>query len=333
MANVMPQKGVVMSTDAEVKTNKPSKTWMLSCGLLCLGILIYGFIGEREASGNLGFLVGYNLPIAIFIGGLLHLAFRHRETQSTGWLGAGLIFVSLLISSLLSASQAQHNMQVGAGEVERSLTEATATSNSPSATPIAVSSAPVASGEAGKLEAALKSMINRSVAQRQEYERELDAIGWSKILDAERIRKDTGLTESKALIRQARDIVSKYRGRTDELFSQVRRDIETSGLKPESLRDALAGFDSTSAQGKARSSELWSLEEQTLSQVENIFTLLATKRESWQVQKSQILFNNQGDLDLFNSYLTRIGEITAQQQALQNAGARRTQDGLKRLAQ
>lgn len=113
----------------------------------------------------------------------------------------------------------------------------------------------------------------------------------------------------------------------------MRRDIETSGLKPEHLRDALAGFDNTAAQGKARASELWSLEEQALSQVENIFTLLAAKRNSWQVQQSQILFNNQSDLDLFNSYLTRIGEITAQQRALQNAGARRTQEGLRRLTQ
>lgn len=318
-----------MSTGAELRVGKPSKAWMLSCGLLCLGILIYGLTGERETSSNLGFLVGYNLPIAIVFGGLLHLAFRHRETQATGWLGAGLIFVALLVSSFISASQVQKNVSVAAAEIERTLTAANATNASQSSPPIAPSTAAVASGEAGKLEAALKSMIARSLAQRRDYEMELYAIGWDKILDTERIGKDTGLTESKTLIRQARDIVSKYRGRTDELFSNVRRDIETSGLKSESLRDALAGFDSSAAQGKARTFELWSLEEQILSQVENIFTLLGTKRNSWQIQQGQILFNNQGDLDLFNSYLARIGEITAQQQALQNAGTRRAQEGLK----
>ena len=86
-------------------------------------------------------------------------------------------------------------------------------------------------------------MMNRMLAQRREYELELEAVGWSNVLDGERIGKDSTLAESKTMLRQARDIVAKYRARTDDLFVQIRRDIETSGMKQDSQRSMLAGFD------------------------------------------------------------------------------------------
>lgn len=321
------------TNEVVVKPAKPSKWWMFSCGLLCLAILIYGLAGERETSGGLAFQIGYNLPIAILIGGILHLVFRRREPPRTGWIGLLLVYVALVVSSVLSTNRERHEFKTAANEIERTVTLATSTNVSQPSAPATPSAAPVASGDAGKLETAVKTIVNRSLAQRREYELELEAIGWSRILDGERIRKDMSLAESRTILRQARDIVSKYRGQTDELFAQVRHDIETAGLKPEAQRAAIAGFDKNAGQGKAQAAELWSLEEETLSQVENIFTLLAAKRNSWHVQQNQIVFNDQSDLDLFNSYLSRINQIMAQQQALQTAGVRRTQEKLRQLSQ
>ena len=103
-------------------------------------------------------------------------------------------------------------------------------------------------------------------------------------------------------------------------------------MKQDSQRSMLAGFDKTAAQGKAQASELWALEEQVLSQVENVFTLLSAKRNAWHVQQNQILFNSESDLNLFNSYLSRVNQIVAKQQEIQEQSIRRTQESLRQLS-
>ena len=316
-----------------IKSGSPSKAWLASCAAVCLAILAYGVLGEKEAPGNISYQLGYNLPWAIFIGGGLHLVFRRREPARTGWLGLLAIYAALIAASHLSANRQREELKTAAAEIERTVTTAAqATVASTPSVPSPLPTAPVAGGEAGKIETVIKTMMNKTLAQRREYELELEAIGWSNILDGERIRKDSTLAESNTMIRQAHDIVAKYSARTDDLFIQIRRDIETSGMKPDSQREMLAGFDETASRSKAQASKVWALEEQVLSQVENVFTLLAAKRNAWQVQQNQILFNNQGDLDLFKSYLSRINQIVAQQQEMQNVNMRRTQESLKQLS-
>lgn len=315
-----------------VKSGSPSKAWLASCTALCLTILAYGVFGEKETSSNISFQLGYDLPLAIFIAGGLNLVFR-REPASVSWLGLLAIYAALIAASLFSANRQREELKTAAVEIER--TVAVAAQTTVASTPLApspLSTVPVAGGEAGKMEAVIKTIMNKTLAQRREYELELEAIGWSNILDGERIRKDSTLVESKTMLRQARDIVAKYRARTDDLFIQIRRDIETSGMKPDSQREMMAGFDKNASRGKAQAYELWAFEEQILSQVENVFALLAAKRNTWQVQQNQILFNSQGDLNLYKSYLSRINQIAAQQQELQNVNMRHRQESLKLLS-
>ena len=49
-------------------------------------------------------------------------------------------------------------------------------------------------------------------------------------------------------------------------------------------------------------------------------------------KQNQILFNSESDLNLFNSYLSRVNQIVAKQQEIQEQSIRRTQESLRQLS-
>lgn len=77
---------------------------------------------------------------------------------------------------------------------------------------------PKAGGEFGEMERFVKEFIDRFVAQRNDYLLELEAIGWNSILDAQRVKNDTTLSESKVMIARAKAIIDKYEKKTADLM-------------------------------------------------------------------------------------------------------------------
>lgn len=68
------------------------------------------------------------------------------------------------------------------------------------------------------MERFVKEFIDRFVAQRNDYLLELEAIGWNSILDAQRVKNDTTLSESKVMIARAKAIIDKYEKKTADLM-------------------------------------------------------------------------------------------------------------------
>ena len=319
----------MLTTENTASTKTPSKLWMLSLAVLCIAILAHGLFGGAEASDNFAYLFGYNLPIAAVLAGGLHLFFRKREPAKTGWLGFILVFVSLVAASVLAASQQRTQLRRVSSDIQQSLAAATQPQGNASTNVAPVTSS--ATGEVGKMEVVLKTMVNRMTAQRREYELELEAVGWSKVLDGERLKDDPTLSQSRVMLKQANDIVARYQSRTDSVYAQIRRDIENSDLTVSSKTSMIAGFDKTAEQGKAQAKELWSLETQVLHKIESVFDLLSARRGSWQIQDGRVMFQRQADLDLYNTYLTNVQSIVARQEQLQAAALKNTKDRLSQL--
>lgn len=185
--------------------------------------------------------------------------------------------------------------------------------------------ATAAKGDAGKFEAVMKSVINRGVVQRREYEGELEAIGWTKILDPARINKDANLAESKAMLRKAHAIIARHRDGIDEHYAQMRRDVESADIAPELKRGVLKGMDGAQPAQKAQAAELWSLEDQGVAQFDRMFALLEARRATWKVRDGKIVFGTKSDLDKFNACLADLEKITARQDAIRKSGGERAQ--------
>ena len=140
------------------------------------------------------------------------------------------------------------------------------------------------------MERFVKEFIDRFVAQRNDYLLELDAIGWSSILDAKRIRNDTTLSESKAMLERAKAIADKYEKKTADLMNGTRAYINALNISESNKREMLAGFARGISKSSKKIDEQWKLEKQVLLQFENVILLLAA-RKNWVVQGEQILFN------------------------------------------
>lgn len=309
----------------------PSRTWFASCAAICLAILAYGAFGNGETSSDLAFQLGHDFPIAIFIAGALHIAFRKSESNRTSWIGFALIYATLIVASVIASNRQKVEIRQAAAEVQNAVAAVQSSIASGTASPLPIQINNNVTTEAGRIGILVKTMMNRMLSNRREYEIELDAIGWSKILDSQRLRNDSSMAEGRIMLQQAKEIVSKYRKRTNDLFVQVRRDIETSDLTANSKQSMLTGFDKTSQQGKAQAMEIWSIEEQVLSKFENIFNLLGARRNRWQIQDEQVMFHRQADLDLFNSYVAQIQVLVAKQEKIQTTSLQRTQDSLMQL--
>jgi hypothetical protein len=230
------------SENPQVPTG-PSKLWLAVCAGLCVAILAFGLSGARSNYGDLAYEFGYNLPIAAVLAGVLHLAFRRRGPPSTGWIGFALVYGSLIATALVAHHRQKQEIRQAAAEVQQTLSAVQAAASAGTSLPPPLPVTGTGNTEAARVGIVMKTMVNRMLAQRREYELELDSIGWGKILDGQRLRSDATLAESRAMLQRARDAVAKYKSATPDLFSMARRDIEVADLSSSTKQSMLAGFD------------------------------------------------------------------------------------------
>jgi plasmid stabilization system protein ParE len=220
-------------------------------------------------------------------------------------------------------------------EMRDTLSAAAATLESkgpaPSRAP-APSALPAGSSDVAKAGAVFRNMVNRTLAQRQAYERELEAAGWLRILDGTRIAKDSSLDESRAILQRAKAIVAKYRASTDELIAASRREIETIDVSARTRTSMLEGFERALPGSKQQAEQMWSLEEQIVGEVDQVIALLGAKKKAWRVEGGEIAFTRQAELDAFNAHMSRVQSIAARQEQMQRASIEKAQNGLKQLA-
>jgi hypothetical protein len=311
-------------------SDTPTLPWLIACIALCLVLIVYRFASHKEMPANLGFQVGYNLPGALVFAGLLYAAFRKKVSVQVGWLGFGLVFASMIGATVVTANRQKVEMRKVAAEMRTSLDTVKSSLESGAGNgSIPLTSA--AQGDAGKMAVIVKTMLNRMLAQRRAYEQELDGAGWSKVLDPARIDQDKYLDETRTILRQAREVMKKYEDKTDELFVQMRADVEKADINAEMKESMVAGFNKSEAKSKSNAMVIWKLEGQALDQVSNAVTLLGNARAHWQIEGGQFAFQRQADLDQYNAYMAKLQEIAAKQEAIQNSAMQKAQDRMQQI--
>src|SRR5262249_13583214 len=89
-----------------------------------------------------------------------------------------------------------------------------------------IDTTPAAQGEVGEMERFGRTFMSRMAEQRNDYLKQLDAIGWDKILDMQRIAGDKSLSQSKAMVGKARSLVASYREKALATIEGARADID-----------------------------------------------------------------------------------------------------------
>lgn len=318
-----------MPQEAEVSAS-PTAAWSIACAALCASIIAFGVLGFKDGSGGMVYQIGASLPFSVMLAGALHFAFRRRVATSVGWLGFALIFASLVTASGFAVSRQKAEMRrVGAGAVQtlEKLKKAVAAGDTLAPLPVASDG----EGEAGKMMTIMNTMINRALALRQEYDTELNRVGWPAILDWKRIAKDKNFNESRAILQKAWKIVDTYEKKNAQVYLQIREDIQNSALDAGSKQSMLRGFDKSVTQGKAKAARLWALERESVTQVDNMIKLLDASRGKWHVDQDTLSFDRQADLDQFNVYVAQSQAITKKQAELQTNALQKAQDQMEKI--
>ena len=308
--------------DSEV-SDTPTAAWLITCTILCLAIVAYSVVMDRDATGSIAYQIGYNLPLAAIFGGLLYLVFKRRVAGKIGWLGAGVIFFALMAGSFIAAARQQSEMRQMAMDLKK--TFGAVESNIESGKTLPVPAVSGGSSEAAKVGAVVNKMVARSMGQRQEYDRDLEAIGWSSILDAKRLVKDKSFDESRSLLSKARTVMDKYAGQTYALYAGMRSDIENSDLGPNAKAAMLEGFNRSETSSKNNAAKVWDLERQALDEIEKAIAGLHGARGYWLMEQNQLAFKRQQDLEQFNAHMSRVQELVAEQQAIQTKAVKKAQ--------
>jgi hypothetical protein len=240
-----------------------------------------------------------------------------------------------MASSLIGYSQPQHEAKQMFSEIQKDYKEINSSDTDAPVWPKRIEkqldTTPTTKGELGEIEGIIKKLMNQIVSQRNDFLSEIKALGWEKILDPERLKKDRDLIESNSMILKAKDIVGKYRTKNYTLLEDLRKDFDGLNVSASSKQNMMNGFDAGIAKARAQIDTTWNSEANTITEFENIFTLLSARKGKWQVQNGQILFEGDDDINKFNSYVASIQDLTRKQEAIQKQNVQKVISDMEKL--
>lgn len=196
--------------------------------------------------------------------------------------------------------------------------------------PALESSAPVGR-ESAEIQAFMNSYFNKAIAQHNDYMAELEAIGWNRVLDPDRIQQDAGLVESRAIVSRAKVTVAKFRQRSHALFEEAAVLVNAMDTNSGMKRGFVTGFRKSSSKGNDDAMRVWAMEAEIVATTEQIIQLLSDPRVSWAFESEQFVFADDQSLALFNGYVDRINELVRLEQEIQSANRARVKQNLEQL--
>lgn len=300
--------------------------WKIALALVCIGILGYGFFYSKNTTADLAYLIGLNLPLALIISCLFYAVVPKQRGAKIGGFSFLAIFICMIASGLIGYSQQKREAKQALSQIQHQYSEMIESSTDAQGLPKRIeqpiNTTPKARGEFGEIERFTKECMDHMASQRNDCLLELEAIGWNSILDANRIKADKTFVESKTTIQKAKEVAIKYRNQTNTLLSNAKENIRSLNISESSKMKMLSSFDRGMEKAKKNIDAMWSLQDKTIKEFENIITLLSTRKGAWVVEGEQILFYNDSDLERFNSYIASIQNIVKQQEEIQRQSVR-----------
>ena len=302
-----------------------NNAWRIPMGVLCLGILTYGwrYSQVQDTGETLPSIVGYCLPSAF----LIWIAVRIVIIRGCGVRVAGVCFLAIygasIAGALLGVAQQKAEAKQAVAAMNNQWVELMEASTDSYGIPRPIQgrldTERKARGEFGEVEGLWKDYIAQAISQRNDYLRELDTMGWARILDPERIARDTTLVESRMMIQRAKEIVEKYERMAGTLLTDARQRIQTLAMSNSSRQEMTSGFDR--GMEEAQFDGLWALQKGVLSECESSFDLLSRRPKQWVISDGRILFYDENDLRRFNSCIISIQNLAAEQEKIQQRNA------------
>jgi hypothetical protein len=177
-------------------------------------------------------------------------------------------------------------------------------------------------GEAGQATQLEKAWLARRATDRANYRTELTALGYPEVLEPQNLaHEDLAATEAKLV--QAIFVERKYHALNDQRFADFSKTVNDSGLSPATKAGIVAGFERSQAADNGQRAQLWSLEDQILSEYAAAVSQLATSRDGWRYEEGKLRFSNPALLRSYNAHVLAAQGYAQQEEAIRNAALAR----------
>ena len=316
-----------VSEDSDIE-RKPAVAFIV-LAVICAALFAYEFVFSTSSNTNISFHIGENVAYGtIIFFGFAHFLGKHltRNQKSFAFV---VIVASLTSGGYFTAERRSQAETESLARMQDNLLSILEDTDSEDGRMTPLSPSPDASeaqGELAILEANLTEYLNQVIANNNDYITELDAIGFNNLLDADRIRSDTDLSESQFINERALAIVDKY----EELNIQAAYDYRDGaidwGISAASLESFQTSFDKRLETSLEQAKQIWELERQVVNQIDELVRFLSLSQSSWTIEDDQYAFYTDKNRDIFNSFVDQISEASAQQEAIKAESANTTRE-------
>ncbi|MBT3824095.1 MAG: hypothetical protein HOF96_03875 [Candidatus Marinimicrobia bacterium] len=251
------------ATSSPISERSKKDSWKIILSILCIVIIAYGILFSKNTSESFYFLLGFMFPWALFIWGIFYALVGKGKGAQRGGFAFFAIIICLVVSGYLGVLRQKHEATLAISQVQqvysKIIESSTDTEGHPKRITSHIETNPVASGLFGEMEEHVKELISQMVSQRNDYLLELEAIGWSKILDVNRLKTDQTLAESKYIIRKAKQIVHKYSDKSFLLLKNGRDKINSYNVNEYDKKELLVGYDQSMEESNKVVQSIWTL--------------------------------------------------------------------------
>jgi len=299
--------------------------------VVCAGVFVYNVV-RTDVGGDTSYAIGEGMGGGLVLWVIFHFAIAKRRGWEFSGVALGFILAAAAVGSAVNF-KAKENREQMAKMRASMLKEVDAISSAmKDARPTGkIDTTPAAQGEVGEMERFGRTFMSRMAEQRNEYLRQLDAIGWGKVLDVQRIAGDKTLAQSKAMVSKARPIVASYKDKALATIESARADIDKLPISESRKAGFRKGFEKSLETSRGRLLEQLDLEARIVDEVGKLFDMLSAKAGAWSIRNGQLVFAEQATLSSFNGHIAEIQKMAARQEALQKQATDSTRAKLENM--
>src|SRR5262249_32659653 len=159
------------------------------------GVFVYNVLRSDSGGGasypGASYAIGEGIGGGLFIWVIFHFVIAKRRGWGYSGLSLALILVVATVGTMVNARAKDNREQMAKmGASMKQEMDAIASAVKESRPTAKIDTTPAAQGEVGEMERFGRTFMSRMAEQRNDYLKQLDAIGWDKILDMQRIAGD-----------------------------------------------------------------------------------------------------------------------------------------------
>lgn len=284
------------------------KVWLISLIVLCALIIGYGALYSDNTVTNIPELIGRYLVYSIFVFAVYLPLFARKRSNKVQGAAYLAIFTAMMVGGLVSGNKNTSADISAVKELQDDYNRLVNEGFDQDGLPLQVAPKEMAPFEAGtdieRLTYFAQETLNELIVLRNSYLSSIDEAGINGLLDAERLRKDQNLQESRIIIDRVTKNLTSYQDNLQNRILIIKREAWELELSSPDRNELIEAFIEGVDKGQEERDELLMLEWKALHLIEDIIDILAASPD-WSVENGELVFSQDQDVESYQRQVPR----------------------------